>query len=114
MQNKTIHQLRLEGYKVRVKHQRYKHVRYSEFLAGTNLGQKDWFNLVPIKELPGKERFPRGGETTVEITTPDGRNYAATSKCHINDNFDRKLAVRICLGRIEKQAAMDKNVALAS
>lgn len=88
---KSIYQLRKENYKVRVCHS-----RYIQTCSGTA------YELKPLRDVPGPERFPRGGMTVVEITTPKGNNYSAVAKCNLVDAFDRKKGVKIALGRIEK------------
>lgn len=79
----TVEQLRKQGYKVRVKHFRRHHF---EIKVG---GQKQVVD-------------PRGGRTVVEITSPSGLNAVGESFCCPIDNFDRKLGLKIALGRAIK------------
>lgn len=41
----------------------------------------------------------RGGKTVVEVTTPDGITLVGVSRCSRKENFNKKLGVRIALGR---------------
>lgn len=70
-----VERLRKDGYKVRVKHYRL-------------------MNLDGIKA--------RGGKTVVEVTAPDGTNFVGMSRCSRNENFNKRLGVRIALGRAFK------------
>lgn len=70
-----VEKLRRAGVKVRVKH--YRRVSSS----GTN---------------------PRGGKTVVEVTLPDGTALVGESKCSRKENFNKRLGVRIALGRAMK------------
>lgn len=42
---------------------------------------------------------PLGGKTVVEITTPDGTTLVGVSRCSRKENFNKRLGVRIALGR---------------
>lgn len=80
----TIAQLRRGGYKVRVLHSRPK---------------------MFIQKIDGvmTEYNPKGGKTTIEITTPDGKNSIGVSECSEKDSWNRRLGNQIALGRaIEK------------
>ena len=68
----TVEGLRASGYKVRVMHTR----------------------------RPNSEGLnARGGKTVVEVTTPDGTTLVGVSRCSRKENFNKKLGVRIALGR---------------
>lgn len=41
----------------------------------------------------------KGGSTTVEITTPDGKDLSGTARCRDDERFDRRLGLRIAIGR---------------
>jgi hypothetical protein len=69
----TVSFLRKSGYKVAVMHRR----NFDKF------GNK----------------LPKGGETTVIIDSPYGKHFEGTSRCCDSDNYDKKLGVRIALGR---------------
>ena len=80
----TIKQLRQNGYKVRVLHKR---------------------NYNSIQKIGGisKEVAPKGGETFIEITTPDKTiTIAGASICSNKDLFNRRTGNEIALGRALK------------
>lgn len=68
----TVEQLRTSGYKVRVMHTRRPNS------SGVNA---------------------RGGKTVVEVTTPSGVTLVGVSRCSRKENFNKRLGVRIALGR---------------
>ncbi len=45
------------------------------------------------------EYSAKGGNTTIEITTPEGLNLVGTAQCSMMDNWDRKIGNQIALGR---------------
>lgn len=71
----TVEELRRSGYKIRVHHHRRKNDE------GINA---------------------RGGKTVVEVTTPDGRTLIGVARCSRRENFNKRLGVRIALGRALK------------
>ena len=83
----TVHDLRKKGYKVRVLHTR----RYE---------QPNQFGRAIL--------LSKGGLTEVCITQPghDVISAAGVARCSQNENFNRKLGVRIALGRALKQLRM--------
>lgn len=89
----TVETLRKQGYKVRVNHKRnYYH------------GPSGQFVLRSEKEVNVYEYDidSFGGYTKVEVTTPDNRELIGEAFCNYKDKFNRKLAVRIALGRALK------------
>lgn len=69
----TIKELRNKGYKVRVLHHRTPCV---------------W------------ETFhPKGGTTHIIIDSPSGEHFEGIAYCSPKDNYDKKLGVRIAIGR---------------
>ena len=78
-----VESLRRSGYKVRVHHHR---------------------KLTRVAKLDGKALVAaaRGGRTVIEITTPDGETLIGTARCSRKENFNKKLGVRIALGRALK------------
>lgn len=91
----TVESLRKQGYKVRVTHSR------------DYVGADGVFRLTrkeaeeeSIEDLCSLDSF--GGHTRVEVTTPDQRELVGEATCNINDQFNRKLALRIALGRALK------------
>ena len=80
----TVKQLRQSGYKVRVLHAR-RH------------------ELVKRLGHVSKELCAKGGNTTVEITTPDGKNLTGVASCFNCDSYNKRLGVRIAIGRALSQ-----------
>ena len=79
----TVQQLRNNGYKVKVLHFR-----------NPVLPFKGDFN-----DYMKHPKYPKGGSTQVIIDTPNGDRFVGTSKCSEQDNYNKKLGVRIALGR---------------
>ena len=99
----SVYELRKAGYKVRVLHQRFVAIR-----SPMPFTREKQLVLVPqfqINEFTTTVS-PKGGETRIELTTPDGKAFTAEAKCNPIDHFNRKVAIRICLGRIAKQMEM--------
>jgi hypothetical protein len=69
----TVRELRQSGIKVRVLHTR---------------------NISPDGSVSCL-----GGTTTVEITTKDGTNLTGSAKCRDDERFDRKMGLKIAVGR---------------
>lgn len=72
MNHITVHFLRQSGYKVAVRH----HRKYNNSVAS-----------------------PKGGMTEIIIDSPHGEHFEGVSRCCDEDNYDKKLGVRIALGR---------------
>ncbi len=89
-----IHSLRKAGYKIRVMHNRY-------------VGDA----MIPEKEIKQRGWQPesRGGLTTIQLTTPEGKEFEAQAFCNTVDNFNRKISHKICLGRIAKLLSLEEN-----
>lgn len=77
----TVEQLRKSGYKVRVIHTR----------RGKTMPRLDGGMVQTVSE--------RGGKTVVQVRTPDGEELEGVAVCSVKDNFNRRLGVRIALGR---------------
>lgn len=77
----TIQELRNNGYKVRVLHFRDK-----VFKNKMDSNQHGYDS-------------PKGGLTRVIIDSPTGEHFEGQSKCSKKDNYNKKLGVRIALGR---------------
>lgn len=69
----TVSYLRKNGYKVAVIHHR----------------KKDKDGTVK----------PKGGRTVLIIDSPTGEHFEGVAKCSNEDNYDKKLGIRIALGR---------------
>ena len=87
----TVQQLREQGHKVRVIHYRYSDLSVP-------------FGLIPQREA--KERnIPirtHGGVTEVYITTPSKEQFFGVARCNPQDQFNRKIALKIAIGRALK------------
>ena len=81
----SVNDLRKMGYDVKVHHSRY---------------CQDM--LVTYADAEPCNFNPRGGLTQVEITTPDGSVLSGESRCSKEDPFNKKLGVRIAIGRALK------------
>jgi len=79
----TVEELRNNGYKVRVHH----HRKMTRTLDGSSM-----------------VACARGGRTVIEVTTPDGTNLVGSSRCSRKENFNKRLGVKIALGRALKGA----------
>lgn len=54
-------------------------------------------------ETEGKKyALPCGGKTVVTVITPEGKQMKQQTFCHPSDNYNKKIGVRICLGRMFK------------
>ena len=104
---KTVAELRKEGYRVRVKHLRL----YIDQNGEPWLKHKSEASAGDILDA-------KGGETQLQITTPGGEHFFECAVCRPNiyydnvekkflpqkgDAFNRKLWLRIALGRFEKK-----------
>jgi hypothetical protein len=100
-----INQLRDAGYKVRVHHLR-KYRSISESLT------RHQFE-VQYQSSYAAWILPNGGSTVVELTTPDGVEVSGTAVCSEKDQYNRKLGLKIALGRaiaMEKSSNMGETV----
>jgi len=68
----NVEQLRKSGYKVRVIHAR--------LIAAGGISE-------------------RGGRTIVQVRTPEGQELEGVAVCSTKDNFNRRMGVKIALGR---------------
>jgi hypothetical protein len=80
MSTPSIKQLRQSGWKIRVMHKR---------------------NYYTVDKIDG--RYPIisnfGGETKIEVTSPEGLNATGIAKCSLEENFNRRVGNSIALGR---------------
>ena len=79
----TVHELRKRGFKVRVMHRR-QYDNYSQHMRV----------------------LMNGGTTIVNVTDPMGHTRTGEAICSVHDQFNRKLGLRIALGRALKQLGM--------
>ena len=106
----TIASLRKSGVKVRVNHLRIDRndiIKLRDRAGFINLdGQSVERNRVlaklvkPLSQIQSKDIFCKGGITRVTIENEDGTiGSFAESVCSINDSYNRKLGIKIALGR---------------
>lgn len=92
----TVADLRRSGFKVRVSHNRY---FKSNFMGGFKI------RLSPYTRFTENRQgvLPKGGETTVEITDPNGVTVFGTSVCRPDEAFVKRLGLSVSIGRALKQ-----------
>lgn len=90
MKNPTVEELRKSGYKIRITHFR-------------NLFNYSYVGYPKDYNAKGNDICPRGGETVVQLTTPEGKDIATTALCNLADNYNKKIGVAIALGRALKK-----------
>ncbi len=99
----SVQSLRASGYKVRVQHQ-----RLFPNLSVLNILTRGQYEKMAegIKDLGGPETkpysdvvSPKGGQTVVQITTPDGTELEGVAKCSAKDPYNRKKGLAIAIGR---------------
>jgi hypothetical protein len=86
-QEYTVANLRQKNFKVRVLQRRYA------------MDDTKFTTLLPLRDLPGPQRSHKAGELLVEVTTPEGIELSGKAVCSKKDSFNRKLALRMALGR---------------
>lgn len=89
----VIEELRKSGYKVRIHHRR----KYEAKIKVIDIDVKGRQSYEVTERI-----LPRGGETVVELTTPDGEVLVGDSVCCEKDFFNKKMGVKIALGRALK------------
>lgn len=94
----TVEELKDAGYTVEINHYRYYWDSESKFIGGL-AHSMDFINRNLIA--------PFGGECHVSVLTPDNLTYCKVARCNLSDNYNKKLGVQICLGRICKQIIED-------
>ena len=84
---KSIKELKKEGYRTFVKHDRgYRHVKSVKMDGGSK--------KKVIKE--------KGGTTVVALIDPKGLLHVGVAHCNVADNYNKKLGVQIALTRALK------------
>ena len=81
-----IEDLKILGYDVEVKHDRMYDQRWDN-------RRRNYLNAIS----------PKGGVTKVTVVDTAGIEYYGLAECSPKDNFNRKLGVRIALGRALKK-----------
>ena len=83
----TVQELRNAGYKVRVLHNRLYNGYYK-----WQVGDNHKINS-PI------DPDAKGGSTEIVIDSPSGQHFQGVAICSKKENYNKKLGVRIALGR---------------
>lgn len=86
----TVQELRNKGYKVRVLHNRL-YNGYHKWQVGAR--DSAAFSGRPI------DPDSKGGSTQVIIDSPNGEHFQGLAICSQKENYDKKMGVRIALGR---------------
>jgi hypothetical protein len=86
----TVQQLRNNGYKVRVLHNRL-YSGYHKWQVGAIESAKHHYGPI----YPD----PKGGSTQIIIDSPDGQHFRGLAMCSRKDNYNKRMGVRIALGR---------------
>lgn len=89
----TVESLRKQGYKVRVIHERW--IPDEEGSAGMGLHSRHAAEYYGLDWLP----TPTGGNTIIQITTPEGDSLEGFAECSFAENFDRKFGIQLALAR---------------
>ena len=87
----TVQQLRNMGYKVRVLHNRL-YIGYHEWQVGSRPNSSN-FGYGPI------DPDAKGGSTEIIIDSPTGEHFRGLAICSKKENYNKKMGVRIALGR---------------
>jgi hypothetical protein len=96
--NYTVKNLRKAGLKIKCLHERI--ITIYERPKGLKRILKPIYQIKLDKEQDLLQA--NGGNTTVIASMNDGKEFTVSTECSKNDNFDKKRAIRICLGRLEK------------
>ena len=93
----TIQQLRNSGYKVKVLHNRL-YNGYYKWQVGSKPNQNGY---APTKLFIHGRFDPdtKGGSTQIIIDSPQGNHYEGLAFCSKKENYNKRLGVRIALGR---------------
>lgn len=94
----TIKELRQKGYKVRVTRARIENSVLNK-KTPQEIRENYNFYLQLENTIEGSYRSPKGGQTLIQLRTPDGREVSGSSLCSPTDQFNRKLGNEIALKR---------------
>jgi hypothetical protein len=100
----SIHELRKQGYKVRVTHHRY-------------VSHDPDFHYVQLVRLTKEDKklrkythiLPKGGYTNLEVTAEfktDKPTHSTNAICSSQDAFNRKFGLQLCLNRLRLMHAI--------
>jgi len=96
MKKQTVHQLRKNGWKVKVGHKRIIYRFHPKTGKKTTriVLVKDWKQDFPEYYLCAK-----GGITEVSISSPSGISFTDIAVCNDTDHYDSRIGLDIALGR---------------
>jgi hypothetical protein len=86
----TIQQLRNNGYKVRVLHNRL-YNGYHKWQVGAVESAKHHYGPI--------DPDSKGGSTQVVIDSPTGEHFQGLAICSKKENYNKRLGVKIAMGR---------------
>lgn len=86
----TIQELRKDGYKVRVLHNRLYNGYYKWQVGSKSTSDHGYGPIDPDT---------KGGSTQIVVDSPSGEHYEGLAICSKKENYNKKLGVRIALGR---------------
>ena len=98
----SIEELRKAGYKVSVRHFRRFEDRFSDFYM-----TKTQFYVDDVGFYNGYKIQSHGGWTILDVTTLTGREVSVKYNVPHGHQFDRKRAIRACLGKLIKELGHD-------
>lgn len=90
MKTPTVKQLREQGCRVRVEHER---------MLVEKLKPAESVQAVSRSFVPDFEISPRGGVTKVKIEFPNGAVYSGKAYCSEADNYNKRVGVQIATQR---------------
>jgi hypothetical protein len=97
----TIAEMRKAGHKVRVIHYRnaFRHNTYD----GVKIN-KLFIYSKNNRNIPADFYLDQcGGATTIDITTNSGADIKTSSRCHLNDNYNRKTGIMKAIAKIRNK-----------
>ena len=111
----TVKQLHQQGFKVGVRHERIEkgettinecfdnisELKFSERLEKQMGRIETW-----MVESNGEMILPWGGKTEVRLSSQNNRTFLGVSNCSILDGYNKKVGLKIALGRAIKQYLM--------
>ena len=102
----TVESLRKKGYKVKVYHLR----KFIPACLPNTWSMKDYYELKLTVTLQQIWKLSCcGGATTVVICGKDNGMYFGHAYCSDKDNYDKKIGVKIALGRALKSMGSENN-----
>ena len=101
----TVKELQKQGYRVDVVHRRAfsDGSRLASYYIRENRDNPDFsYKICNV--------LPRGGDTYVKIVTPAGNSYIGCAFCSPKDSYNKKLGVKIALGRALSEMPVGQEV----